>query len=74
MLQRRRRKRGERRKTGEKEKEEKQQHYYFLEGKFKNVISNNEIFNGLRNEKKILGVGNSSSSVFKMDNLSHSRK
>lgn len=45
---------------------------HFLEGKPKYVIPNNEILNGNKlSEKTILGAGNSLSSVFRIDNLSH---
>lgn len=67
---------GEGRGGGEGKGEEKQkQQHYFLDGKEKNVVSYNEIINKLRlSEKQILRAGNSSSFVFKTDNLSHSRK
>lgn len=75
MTKKKEKKEGGRRKTGEKEKEEKQQHYYFLEGKFlKMLFLTMKCLMSLDLVKKILGAGNSSSSVFRMDNLSHSRK
>lgn len=65
-------KEGERRKTGEKEKQ--QHHYFYLEENKKMLFLTMKCLMSLDLVKKILGAGHPSNSVFRMDNLSHSKK